>query len=424
MFASGFFDNEDRLMSRSMRLAYADVDDARSDLVRIEGQIAELRAEQIRILAWLDARKVARVEKARSMEEWTAATLDVTPATARDLVSVARSEDEVPAVRDDLSSGAITFDRAVATGALVAAGGTEHDVAESRDRDLVGVRRRTAQLKRVTRVDEEELMRQRHLSITPTLGNTAWKISGIAPGYEGHVIAKALEQVAEGFPSNRAGGSEQSRSQRMLDALTALSQDALDGLNAVDLVDPVDDDDDDDGHPIPSTDPGTPIRLVGSSVTVFLDGDRAAQSAGELGGEIAAGPRIGPDTLDRILCGGTIGLVVLDRNGKPVVSTPRSRRIPPAIRDFVLRRDGGCVMEGCRSRYRLEPHHILRYADGGTHHVDNLVTLCWHHHHVVVHRSGERIDPDSPPHRRRFLRPGERRALIEAERIAMARDIE
>ena len=36
---------------------------------------------------------------------------------------------------------------------------------------------------------------------------------------------------------------------------------------------------------------------------------------------------------------------------------------------------------------------------------DNLATLCWFHHHVVIHGEGFSIDPNSPPQRRRFIRP-------------------
>ena len=36
-------------------------------------------------------------------------------------------------------------------------------------------------------------------------------------------------------------------------------------------------------------------------------------------------------------------------------------------------------------------------------HPRNLATLCWWHHHVAVHRRGMRIDPQSPPQRRRLL---------------------
>ena len=90
--------------------------------------------------------------------------------------------------------------------------------------------------------------------------------------------------------------------------------------------------------------------------------------------------------------------------GKPVVTSDAARGIPPAVRRLVAWRDGGCTIAGCRSRYRLQVHHIKPRAAGGDHDPDNLTTLCWFHHHVVAHRLGHRIDPDSPPGKRRFLR--------------------
>jgi len=105
-----------------------------------------------------------------------------------------------------------------------------------------------------------------------------------------------------------------------------------------------------------------------------------------------------------MLCTGRVQIVGLDNNGVPVVTSPATRAIPPAIRHAVTHRDGVCVIDGCRSRYRLEPHHILGYADGGSHHPDNLATICWYHHHVAIHGNGYRIDPESPPHRRRLIR--------------------
>jgi len=102
---------------------------------------------------------------------------------------------------------------------------------------------------------------------------------------------------------------------------------------------------------------------------------------------------------------GRVQIVGLD-NGAPVVVSRAARAIPPAIRHAVTRRDGVCVIDGCNSRYRLEPHHIQRFSDGGTHHLDNLATMCWYHHHVAVHGDGYRIDPQSPPLRRRLTRAG------------------
>lgn len=364
---------------------YAEIDAAEQELVRLEGVIARARARQVELLRWLGEVKVHRVHASRSMEEWTAAHLDVSPTTARDLLSAVRA-----AVREDRSDemvlevgrSEVTFDRRVAVHDLRAAGATESDVAASFDRDLAGVRRLAAKLRRVTMADERELVRRRHLTVDPTLGETAWRISGLAPGYEGQVIARALEQRAEAFPAPPAGERE-GRSQRMLDALTALAQDYLDGMTSWA-----------DGRP------GS-----GSGVTVFVDAGDAAGTSRERGGVIAAGPRIGPDTIDRVVCEGS-GVLVGMADGRPVFTGGRTRRIPPAIRAAALQRDGGCVIDGCRSRYRLQPHHLVRRADGGDHDMDNLITLCWYHHHIAVHGYGKRLDPHSPPFRRRFLMPG------------------
>ncbi|HJU51896.1 MAG TPA: HNH endonuclease signature motif containing protein, partial [Acidimicrobiia bacterium] len=80
---------------------------------------------------------------------------------------------------------------------------------------------------------------------------------------------------------------------------------------------------------------------------------------------------------------------------------------PPALRALVMARDMGmCAIEGCRSRYRLQIHHLHPRSRGGGHHPDNLTTLCWYHHHVAIHGMGMEIDPNSPVHRRRLRWPG------------------
>jgi hypothetical protein len=69
-------------------------------------------------------------------------------------------------------------------------------------------------------------------------------------------------------------------------------------------------------------------------------------------------------------------------------------------------RDGAaCTIAGCTSRYRLQVHHIVRWIDGGKTDPENLTTVCWFHHQVVIHGQGFRMDPQSPPQRRRLLRP-------------------
>ena len=138
---------------------------------------------------------------------------------------------------------------------------------------------------------------------------------------------------------------------------------------------------------------------------VFIDAHLAAESFGEQGATISSGPRVGPNTLAEILCTGQIRMVVTD-GLHPVAYSDLGEAIPPAVRSFVLFRDQGqCSIEGCPSHYRLQPHHMKQRSHGGDHHPDNLITLCWYHHHVAIHQLGFTIDPDSPTHRRRLLKP-------------------
>lgn len=234
--------------------------------------------------------------------------------------------------------------------------------------------RRAASLHRTTRRAEREVLARRYLRLRPTLGEAAWDITGLAGGHDGDVIATALTRRADELLSPT--GEAVPRAQRMLDALTALAQDYLDGRSS-----------------------GGAEGSAGSSVTVFVDAAKPEPTA-----EIAAGPLVGPDTVDRIICEGSSRLVAIDGDG-PVATTRRMRRIPRSVRDIVLHRDGGCAIDGCRSRYRLQPHHIIPSAAGGGNDVQNLATLCWYHHRVAVHGYGNQLDPDSPPRRRRFLTP-------------------
>jgi len=363
--------------------SYADIDAAEEELIALEAIIARARARQLELLAWLDDVKVARVHGSRSMEEWTAAHLDVAPPTARHLVTTARASrdaaDGLDCVLETLVTGEISFDRAVATTALSEAGANERDIEASLDRDLTGVRRQTARFSRITRLAEREIMKRRHLTILPTLGETAWRLEGLAPGFDGDIIARALEQRADRLPAAPAAERDR-RSQRLLDALTALAQDYLDG---------------------DTNNETSSLRRTGSAVTVFMD-TRTPPDV-ESDAEIASGPRVGPDTIERILCEGSAVVVTMDR-GRPVASSKRTRTIPPAIRDAVLHRDGGCVMDGCRSTYRLQPHHVRPWSEGGDHEISNLASLCWYHHHIAVHGYGKQLDPDSPSQKRRFFR--------------------
>lgn len=358
------------------------IDALEQQLIDDELTIGRLRARQAETLAALDRAQIARIDAARNLQDWVAARLDVAHTTAKALVEAAKQLPEHPASQHRLASGEVTFDRALATARLAVAGAPEQLVADSDGFDVAGVRRLAARQRRVTVAEERESFRERFLTIQPTLDDGSWRMWGRLPAADGALIAQALIERGDQLRSDSGRAVPSSRAQRHADALVALAQDSLDGKGGR------------NGH-----------AGAGSAVvSIFVDAATAAATSGEAGGEVACGPRVGPAVLEEMLCSGSMQVIAIDRL-TPLAASATSRAIPPAVRRAVLHRDGGCVIEGCSSRYRLQPHHEIPYALGGTHDPDNLVTLCWYHHHVAIHGCGYRLDPASPPQRRRLLPP-------------------
>ena len=153
---------------------------------------------------------------------------------------------------------------------------------------------------------------------------------------------------------------------------------------------------------------------------IFLDGPQTAESFGETGAAVASGPRVGPNTLTEILCDGQIRVIVTDRL-RPVAYTDRGEAIPPVVRSYVLWRDQGqCSIEGCHSRYRIQPHHLQPRASGGDHDPENLISLCWYHHHIAIHQMGMTVDPALPHPPKTTPPPAKQRSAISALTVAIA----
>ncbi len=364
-------------------LAPVTTDRLEQALVEGEASIARIRAGQIRLLSEIDARQVPIGDGCRNLAEWVAARLDLAPETARRLTQTAGRLADQPDLAAQLEEGEVSFDRATAEARLIDTGAGPELAARSRGWDIAGVRRMVARHQRMSRQDEQRIFDVRFLSIQPSLDQSSYRMWGLFPGTDGRIVERALLERADGFaaPPN---GRPAPRSQRHADALVSIAQDSLQGSPG---------------------EGGSAVPLV----SIFLDAELAAGTDGEAGGEVALGPRIGPLTLEQTLCDGSVEILKTSPSGQPLSVGPTARTIPPKLRRYIIHRDGGaCTVDGCRSRYRLQPHHIRPRSQGGSHDPSNLTTLCWFHHHVVVHRNGYQIDPQSPPQRRRFLRPHRR----------------
>ena len=347
-----------------------------------ERVIAQLRALQAQELAVLDRQQVATGDGARTLTEWCAARFDLAKTTAADLVLAARSQHGN--INAALAEGDIGFDRATQTTRLANTGYTDA-LQRSAGYDIGALRRLRVSREPLAVGDEADIHEHRSLALQPCLDESHYTGWLTMAGSDAKLVETALLRRAEQLRRQLPDGTTLSRSQLFHDSLVDMATDDLAR--------------DSEGADTP-----------GAVITVFVDPPPSRQDQ-DKGEGPAHGPvvrldngiRIGPQTLQQLLCGGAV--VELDAHSEALGIGRASRAVPPRLKRWVIHRDlGVCTIGGCDSTYRLEPHHIVHWEDGGQTEEENLATLCWFHHHVVIHRHGFQIDPQTPPLARRFHR--------------------
>jgi hypothetical protein len=343
------------------------------ELIANQREINRLWARQGELVEEMDAQQFAFAAGARNVSDWLCETLDINSSTAHRLRTVAYGGDTP--IRRRLRDGEISFDRAYFLTKLAETGLTDPELAElSATHSLGRLYGLWERRRKVEREGSQTSFDDRYLVVQPTLDLSAHKLWGMLVGADGETVARALLQREGEMPAL----DDETRGQRAADALASICLDSLTG----------------------SSTEGRAVTVA----EVFVDASLAASTSGEAGATLSSGPKVGPETLSEILCSGKVRVSVPGLNG--ILYSDLGEAVPPAIRSLVMFRDlGQCTIDGCRSTYRLQIHHIEERSKGGGHHPDNLVTLCWFHHHVAIHGRGMEIDPDSPIHRRRLRWP-------------------
>ncbi len=318
-------------------------------LGRIEQKESEGRALKIEALEELDRRQVFTADGSRNLSEWYAACVDVSHTTARSLVQTMRRTQNKPHLRDALAAGEVSFDRVEALSKL------EDEPGLLQHLDISGVYRTAADRVEITSEDEGRSAADQYLIMQPSLDESWWTLRGGLDGVTGAVIDQALADRADNLPELPDGASGSNGWKRAV----ALYEMASGGTSPQ------------------------------AQVTVFVDAEQATPSDGKAGVRLESGPRVGAEALSAILCDSIIEITVRSEDGIPMRYGRSSRIIPPALRRAVLATTGGhCSIDGCNSRYRVEAHHILPYSEGGRTDPENLIPLCWFHHHIAIHQRG------------------------------------
>jgi 5-methylcytosine-specific restriction endonuclease McrA len=341
------------------------IDQAEQTMICAEAVISLCRSVQIESLSLVDRAQVATADGANSLSEWTARRLDIGLDAARTLVRTMRRTHDRPELRNPLAEGEATFDRIEAVSRI------SEDVGLMEHLDVGAVRREAGKRAEISAASELRTAADRFLVVQPSLDESWWKLWGGLDGHSGAIVNKVLSEAADQLPPLPDG----SRGDSSWRKATALFELCLS----------------DDPQP--------------AQVTVFVDAGQAAPTDARAGVVLEAGPRIGANTLDAILCNAIAEVTVRAEDGRFMEYGRRRRIVPPALKRAILDRDGNtCAGDGCDSRYRIEAHHIIPWSRGGRTDAENLVSLCWFHHHVVVHERGFTVFRH-PDHGRIRFRP-------------------
>lgn len=107
----------------------------------------------------------------------------------------------------------------------------------------------------------------------------------------------------------------------------------------------------------------------------------------------------------RLSCDAEIQRLILGPQSQPLDIGRSSRVVPEHIRTALHRRDGGCVMPGCRRPPGwCEAHHVEHWSAGGTTAVQNLALICSRHHHELHNGTWQITMVDGVPDVRRRSR--------------------
>jgi uncharacterized protein DUF222/HNH endonuclease len=383
-------------------------------LERLEAQICELAghlaAATCRFLVLLgdfDARRGWASWELSSCASWLSWKCQMSSGTAREHVRVARALRDLPVIRAEFAAGRLSYVKVRAL-TRIATPDTEAGLAEMAGPMTGNQLERFARAHRqVSSADDDAARIRRRL---------AWRfeddgsLSGTfrLPPLAGAVLLQALRaavgdlenlhpsDVEHGPGAREPGVSAETPATGQPPTLTSSSlADALLVIAEAFLAGKVAAADDPEVYQVivhVGPDAMTPARPSAEAGNVSAETSGSSPQAPDHPADPARchvedGPAVSVATAQMVACSAALSWMLHDSAGKLLDLGRRRRRPNAALRRAARERDKcRCRFPGCESR-RVDLHHIHYWSNGGRTKLDNLVSLC-KHHHLLVHERG------------------------------------
>jgi hypothetical protein len=374
---------------------------ALTELVRAEGQLAELR---LRILG--DAADLAQETAAKDAAGWLAQATRTRFTEARaDLALAASLDRDRRALAAGMREGAVNLAQAHvihrAISALPAGVGADtvalaeaHLVERAEEfgpRELGRIGRRILDVVAPEIAEQAEAERLADLETCAAdrtrmtirrQGDGTTRISGLVPDAVGTRLATYLEA----FANPRLGPDTQR--DVSADPVSRLPYPRRLGQAFAQLLEAVDP----TRLPVHGGDATTVIVTIPLASLQSELGAADLLGGGLVPGDDLTGDRITAAQARRLACTAKVLPAVLDGTSVPIDLGRAKRLFTPAQRKALLIRDQVCRAEGCDTPGTwCDAHHLDPWRSGGPTDLANAILLCSHHHHRV-HDAGYRTD--------------------------------
>ncbi|MGY6502357.1 MAG: DUF222 domain-containing protein [Acidimicrobiales bacterium] len=349
----------------------------RSDAVcQLGGLMASVHAKVLDTIAAVDARRDWEADGAWAVVPWVVGQLGVSRRTAAEWVRVAHALQALPLLRRAYGEGSLSWDQVRPATRFVTPEEDQWAADTLPGLSASQIELMARQRRPIPTSEAADAHARRGLTFRRDHRRGGYSYRGFLPFDQGEAVNTALVRIAESMGPNAATGTYDPIQVRLADALHELATRRLGSASAPDRA------------------------------TVVIHADAAVLDDDHSGNGFLGDVAICRTGVMRALCDCRVEVAVHGPDGRTVGVARALQTIPWWLRRQVVHRDGRCRFPGCERHIR-QVHHIQHWGKQGPTDLDNLVGLCWLHHHLV-HEGGWRLEGD-PDEQLTFVSPSKRR---------------